>query len=96
MLRDDFTLVILKAEEGGDLEAVECGEVITKGKWRAACLYDDTNDVFQLGGEDEEEEEGSVLLFLLGREGDLQVGPTGPTWILDVNEPENRSFASQA
>lgn len=75
LILDDSSLRILKADDAGDLEDVEQSDVLSKGKWVSGSLFDDSNDVFRLESdvEDEEGEGGSMLMFLLTTEGGLQV-----------------------
>jgi len=74
LMRDDSSLLILAADESGDLDEVEQGDKLRNGKWTSGSLYEDSNDVLRLDfGEDSEEEAGNVLLFLLSTTGGLHV-----------------------
>ena len=76
LARDDSSMVILGPDESGDLEVREQGERLNNGKWLSGSLYDDTNDIFRLQYDDDEEEEpGTVLMFLLSTNGGLHVSP---------------------
>jgi len=57
------------------LEEIEQSEVLSKYKWVSGSLFDDSSDVFRLetDEEDEVEDGGSMLMFLLTTEGGLQV-----------------------
>ena len=75
IIRDDLSVMVLRADESGDLDEVDLGEAIAKTKWLSGCLYEDSNDVLRLEIEDDNEEEaGNVLMFLLSSGGGLQVG----------------------
>ena len=81
LLKDDASVTILKADETGDLEDIDRGEVFVGTKWLSGALYEDSNDVLRLeSGEDDDEESGNVLIFLLTAAGGLQVN-TPPTAI---------------
>ena len=76
LLRDDSKTMILKADDAGELEEVEQGETLSSTAWLSISIFDDSNDVFRLAGEEEADDEaGSVLLFLLNVNGGLQVRP---------------------
>jgi hypothetical protein len=75
LVRDDLSIMILKADESGDLDEIEQGEAIRETKWLSGSLYEDANDVLRLESDDDNEEEaGNVLLFLLTSHGGLEVG----------------------
>lgn len=46
ILRDDSTLMILQADDSGDLDEVELNEAARAGKWRSCCLYWDKAEFF--------------------------------------------------
>lgn len=74
LIRDDSSVMILAADESGDLDEVEQGEALLEHRWLSGSLYDDANDAFGLESDDEEDTElGNVLLFLLSRAGGLHV-----------------------
>ena len=74
LIRDDFSAVLLTADESGDLDEVPRGEAFRKGKWFSGSLFEDSNDVLRLEyPEDSDDEAGNVLLFLLSAVGGLQV-----------------------
>ena len=82
LLRDDSSVTVLGADESGDLDEVERGETLLENKWLSGSLYDDANDVFRLESEDEDEDEvGNVLLFLLSVAGGLHVSDLRPVYI---------------
>ena len=74
LIRDDFSVMILRADESGDLDEVERREAIAETKWLSGSLYEDSNDVLRLESEDDSEDEaGNVLLLLLSSVDGLQV-----------------------
>ncbi|KAL8822748.1 MAG: hypothetical protein Q9191_006522 [Dirinaria sp. TL-2023a] len=75
IIRDDLSLVVLNADESGDLDEVERGEALQQNEWVSGSLYDDSSDAFRLETDDsdEDEEVGNVLLFLLNFAGGLYV-----------------------
>lgn len=69
ILRDDSTLLVLQADESGDLDEVTVNEEITSRKWLSGCLYNDKSSFFVQ--EDVAEKSGgqnNLLLFLLSSE----------------------------
>lgn len=74
LLRDDSSVMVLGADESGDLDEIERGETLQENKWLSGSLYDDANDTFCLEAQDDEDEEaGNVLMFLLSEAGSLNV-----------------------
>ena len=66
--------MVLTADESGDLDEVQRGEAMRTVKWQSGSLYEDSNDILRLDyGDDSENEEGNVLMFLLSVAGGLQV-----------------------
>ena len=80
LLRDDSKAMLLKADDAGELEEVEQGDTLSSTAWLSISLFDDSNDVFRLAGEEEDadEEGSSVLMFLLSVTGGLQVSSGNP------------------
>lgn len=81
LLRDDLSIMVLKADESGDLDEIEQGKASREPKWLSGSLYEDSNDVLRLESDDDNEDEaGNVLMFLLNSQGGLEVGsnPTCP------------------
>lgn len=70
-------MILLRSDHTGELEEVEISSVLSSGKWISGSLFDDSNDVFRLDAEEEEQDEdgGSILIFLLNGEGSLKVSP---------------------
>ncbi|MCJ1428150.1 mRNA cleavage and polyadenylation factor subunit [Sticta canariensis] len=74
LTRDDSSVMVLRADESGDLDEVEQGEAVREEKWVSGSLYEDSNDVLRLEtGDDSEDEAGNVLMFLLSGGGGLQI-----------------------
>ena len=77
LIRDDFSVLMLRAEEGGDLDELEQGNQLSSVHWISGSLYEDSNDTFRLESDEndeDDEEDGNVLMFLLSDKGGLQVG----------------------
>ena len=74
VIRDDDSLRLIRADENGDLDEVEQGKSVKEGKWTSGCMYEDLNDALRLEyPEDENDDVGNVLLFLLSAAGGLHV-----------------------
>lgn len=74
LIRDDSSVMVLKADESGDLEELERGDCVLENQWISGSLYEDSNDTLRLETEDDDEDEaGNVLMFLLSNGGGLQV-----------------------
>ncbi|KAL8986399.1 MAG: hypothetical protein Q9177_004194 [Variospora cf. flavescens] len=74
LIRDDESIMVLRADEGGELDEVEQGDSLERKGFRAGCLYEDSNDIFRLESEVEiEDDTGNVLMFLLTVGGGLQI-----------------------
>lgn len=74
LIRDDESIMVLRADESGDLDEVEQGESLQSTGVRFGSLYEDANDVFRLESDAEiEDDAGNVLMFLLTIGGGLQV-----------------------
>lgn len=74
LFRDNSSVMVLGADESGDLDEIELGETLQENQWLSGSLYDDANDTFCLEIQDDEEEEfGNVLMFLLTVAGGLYV-----------------------
>ena len=81
LIRDDFSAVILTADENGDLDEVSQSQAFKAGKWQSGSLYEDSNDILRLEYPDESEDEaGNVLIFLLNAKGGLQVRQISPSY----------------
>ena len=66
--------MVLIADENGDLEEIERGETLSGSEWLSGSLYEDSNDVLRLeSGDEDDDEAGNVLMFLLATGGGLQV-----------------------
>lgn len=75
LLQDDSKLTLLKSDDSGELEEIEQGDTLSSGEWLSVSLFDDSNDVFRLSLDDDgpDDEDSSVLMFLLSTDGGLQV-----------------------
>lgn len=74
LIRDDESIMVLRADEASELDEIEQGNSLKKKGFRAGYLYEDSNDVFRLESEMEiEDDAGNVLMFLLTVGGGLQV-----------------------
>lgn len=74
LVRDDESILVLRADESGDLDEVEQGDNLKQKGFRAGSLHEDANDVFRLESDAEiEDDAGNVLMFLLTVAGGLQV-----------------------
>ena len=79
LVRNDKSIRLLKADESGDLDEVEQQQSVKEGKWTSGCMYEDMNDALRLEyPEDENDEVGNVLLFLLSVAGGLHVSFSPP------------------
>lgn len=77
ILRDDASLLLLQADDSGDLDEVT-PEDISGLKWRSACLYRDNDQVFSLSGSDSAG--GNIILFLLSTDYKLSVCRPGSVY----------------
>ncbi|KAL8636375.1 MAG: hypothetical protein Q9226_009263, partial [Calogaya cf. arnoldii] len=74
LIRDDESILVLRADESGDLDEVEQGENLRQEGFKAGSLSEDANDVFRLESDAEiEDDAGNVLMFLLTVAGGLQI-----------------------
>lgn len=74
LVRDDASVMILEADESGDLDEVERGDDLLTTNWLSGSLYEDADDSFRLGPDDGTEDDTvNVLMFLLSAEGGLYV-----------------------
>lgn len=65
ILRDDATLLLLQADNSGDLDEVSINETIDP-KWLSCCLYRDTSRAFSHAKlTSEESSQSDIILFLL-------------------------------
>ncbi len=74
VVRDDSSVMVLEADDSGDLDEVERGDILLATKWLSGSLYKDSSgffDILQKGPA--RAETTSVFLFLLGANGNLQV-----------------------
>ena len=75
IIRDDSSVLLLQADESGDLDEVPLSNEISSPQWRSGCLYHDNSQSFSVAGSSPKgSSEGEVLLFLLNLEYKLLVG----------------------
>jgi hypothetical protein len=85
LLRDDLSIMVLKADESGDLDEIDQGKASRETKWVSGSLYEDSNDVLRLESDDDNDDEaGNVLMFLLNSHGGLEVGSNTTLSKLDL------------
>jgi cleavage and polyadenylation specificity factor subunit 1 len=66
ILHNDSTLLILQADESGDLDEVLIGEEISSKKWSSGCLYKDNLAIFSpIDVADRSIASDIIFLFLL-------------------------------
>lgn len=74
VVRDDSSILLLEADESGDLDEVERGEAILATQWLSGSLYKDSKHSFRVLRKDETEtNQTDIFLFLLSGPGSLQV-----------------------
>ncbi|KAL9026570.1 MAG: hypothetical protein Q9196_004784, partial [Gyalolechia fulgens] len=72
LVLDNGKIMVLRADESGDLDEVEQGDSLRTKGIKSGSLYEDSNDVFRLESDEEIEEVwGNILMFLLTMEGGL-------------------------
>jgi cleavage and polyadenylation specificity factor subunit 1 len=76
ILRDDFSLLLLQADDSGDLDEIPLPDELSSLKWRSACLYQDNDQVFSSKSADTAD--GNIILFLLSTDYKLSVSYLGP------------------
>lgn len=83
LVRDDNSILLFRADETGDIEEVTRPDGLIETAWQSGALYDDADDAFHLPLEiegAEEDEVGTVLMFLLGSDGSLFVSSVSQPW----------------
>lgn len=74
VIRDDASIMVLEADDSGDLDEVERGDILLATKWLAGSLYKDTRGAFaSLRKDQPQAAHTNVFMFLLGANGGLQV-----------------------
>ncbi|CAG8367489.1 unnamed protein product [Penicillium salamii] len=68
IIRDDASVLLLQADDSGDLDEVSLPDEITTSQWRSACLYHDKFQAFDKEGSSKDSAEGELLLCLLNSE----------------------------
>lgn len=74
IIRDDSSLLVLQAEEGGDLDEIPVGGVLRSSKWLSGSLYLDKHRfILQRNKGIDRNPSENALLFLLGADNKLLV-----------------------
>lgn len=73
IIRDDSSLLLLQADESGDIDEVSLSEGVTAQKWLSCCLYQDNTSIFSAGPASEKPIQGGLCLFLLSSDYKLSV-----------------------
>lgn len=69
ILRDDSTLLLLRADESGDLDELEMNEEIKSLKWISCSLYFDKTGIFSRTGKPSKcLQQNEIVLFLLSQD----------------------------
>ncbi|KAI9835730.1 MAG: hypothetical protein M1819_001908 [Sarea resinae] len=72
IVRDDASIVVLEADDSGDLDEVERGDALMSMKWLSGSLYRDRNGAIEMKS-GREKSQGKVLMFLLNTQGGMQI-----------------------
>lgn len=77
ILRDDFSLLLLQADDSGDVDEIALSEEVTNKKWLSSCLYCDRTGIFSFSSSatatEKEHSRNDILLFLLSSDSKLFV-----------------------
>ncbi|KAL2869932.1 cleavage/polyadenylation factor CFT1 [Aspergillus lucknowensis] len=74
IIRDDSSLLVLQADESGDLDEVAVSEDIASRRWLSACLYFDKTRMFTVSEPKKAKQtQNSTLLFLLSQDYQLYI-----------------------
>ncbi|KAJ5139137.1 uncharacterized protein N7515_003985 [Penicillium bovifimosum] len=74
IIRDDSSVLLLQADESGDLDEVSLPTEISSSQWRSGCLYHDKSQSFNVASSaSNNSTKGEVLLFLLSTECKLSI-----------------------
>lgn len=74
IIRDDSSVLLLQADESGDLDEISVTNEISSSQWRSGCLYRDNTQSFSVTGSSSNASiEGEAILFLLNMEYKLSV-----------------------
>lgn len=75
ILRDDFSLLLLQADDSGDVDEIALSEEVTNKKWLSSCLYCDRTGIFSFSSSatatEKEHSRNDILLFLLSSDSKL-------------------------
>lgn len=93
IIRDDSSLLLLQADESGDLDEVALPEQLSS-KWQFSHIYHDENKYFEKSGLEANEAGGHTFLLLMNPESNLSVSefpskdnPTASDTITDLHSP---------
>lgn len=78
ILRDDSSLLLLQADDSGDLDEISLPDELSSLKWRSASLYQDNDQVFSSKSADTAD--GNIILLLLSTDYKLSVSYLGPIY----------------
>ena len=74
VIRDDGGVLVLEADDSGDLDAVTQGTAPSSHKWRAGSLYHDKEGIFgPQRCQSDNDSIANILMFVLSEKGTLQV-----------------------
>lgn len=73
ILRDDSSLLVLQADDSGDLDEVSLPDEISSSKWQSSCLYHDKHEAFSNSPPPPNAAKENVLIFLLSMDSKLSV-----------------------
>ncbi|CAI7630992.1 unnamed protein product [Penicillium bialowiezense] len=65
IIRDDASVLLLQADENGDLDEVSLPDEIGTTQWRSGCLYNDKHQSFDAAGTSSKEATGNEMLLCL-------------------------------
>ncbi|KAL1982296.1 hypothetical protein VTN96DRAFT_1454 [Rasamsonia emersonii] len=83
ILRDDASVLLLQADESGDLDEVPLNDEISSKSWLSGCLYADNSGMFS---PIETDSQGNIHLFLLNAECKLFIFRLPSTDLVSVIE----------
>ncbi|KAJ5884094.1 Protein c.t1.c1 [Penicillium subrubescens] len=109
ILRDDASLLLLQADDSGDLDEVSLPDDLSSLKWRSACLYRDNEQVFSSSdSKSTDTADENIILFLLSTDYKLSIFNLADMKVLSIidgldclqtvlsTEPPRRSHTREA
>ncbi|KAJ5677429.1 Cleavage/polyadenylation specificity factor A subunit C-terminal [Penicillium maclennaniae] len=84
ILRDDSSLLVLQADDSGDLDEVSLPDEISSSKWRSTCLYNDKHEAFGKCHPSPNAAKENVLIFLLSMDNKVSIFRLSDMVILSV------------